>query len=191
MNLESVISSYQKNFKSPLGAYVYMLLNQTTPEFFVLSSNIENELGEKLEFILKESKDLNSIIKAVQLLPIELFNNIENEMGEENDLSKNKLLQNINNLNYIDINFNKKDSWNELSGFIEYNKYGNFIEDKQAVIKELNNYAQKFSMASISLNPNFKPLKFLEEFEKSANIMCEALDINPKQIGLGVLNLNY
>ena len=190
MEKNKVLESYINNFNSPIGAYVYMLLNQNTPELFTLSSNRNNDLSIQLENILLNANDLDSLTKQINSIPKEHFE-IVNEQSPENDLSKSTILKLIDNIKYVQTNWNSPNAWNELDGFIEYNKYSEFIADKSSLQKRLQEYVEKFSLASFSLNPNFSPNEFLEKFEHGINSMCEVLNIQPKQIGLNVLHLNY
>jgi hypothetical protein len=190
MENSKVIDSYKDSFKSPLGAYVYMQLNQRTPEFFVVSSKGPKELSSQFEDILTITTDFNSLMAALKSLPEEPFKILQEE-NVENDLTKATMLRSVGNLKYLGIDFNSKDAWNELNGFIEYNAYTEFIKDKEPLQQKLREHVEKFSLASFSLNPNFNPDEFLDKFEKGINSMCEVLKIEPKQIGLKTLNLNY
>lgn len=190
MENSKVIDSYKDSFKSPIGAYIYMQLNQRTPEFFVVSSKGTNALSSQFEDILTNATDLNSIIVALKDLPETPFQILQ-EQNPENDLTKATMLKSVSNLKYLGIDFNSKDAWNELNGFIEYNEYTEFIKDKEPLQQKLSEYVEKFSLASFSLNPNFNPDEFLDKFEIGINSMCEVLKIEPKQIGLNSLNLNY
>ncbi len=190
METDKIIDSYKSNFKSPLGAYVYMLLNQHTPEFFVISSQGNNKLSSQLENILLNAEDFNSLIKELKSIPKDLFNSLQ-EQNKENNLSKENILKLVGNLKYANIDWNSKDSWSELNGFIEYNRYSPYIKNKEELQQKLKEHVEKFSLSSLSVNPNFNPDEFLEKFEKGVKSMCEVLNISPKQIGLNALNLNY
>lgn len=185
-----VIESYKNSFQSPLGAYVYMQLNQKNPEFFVVSSKGANALSSQFEDILTNAKDFDSLMVDLKSLPDEPFKVLE-EQNPENDLTKATMLRSVGNLKYLGIDFDSKDAWNELNGFIEYNAYTEFVKDKEPLQQKLKEYVEKFSLNSFSLNPNFSPDEFLFKFEKGVKSMCEVLNIEPKQIGLNSLNLNY
>lgn len=187
MNTKKTLDSYKQNFKSPLGAYVYMLMNQRFPEFFTLSSDENNTLSENLESILMNAEDMNSIIKCITSIPNQQIESIQLE-STENDLSKDNVLTVIGNLKYAQIDFN---SWEELNGIIEYNQFSQFIKDKEPLRKKLQEFSQQYSLASFSLNPNFQPNEFIENFHNSIIPICDALKIKPQQIGLNHLHLNY
>ena len=190
MENSKVIDSYKDSFKSALGAYVYMQLNQKNPEFFVVSSKGPNSLSSQFEDILTNATDFNSLMIALKSLPEEPFKILQ-EQNPENELTKDAMLRSVGNLKYVGIDFDSKDAWNELNGFIDYNAYTEFIKDKEPLQQKLKEYVEKFSLNSFSLNPNFNPNEFLDKFEKGINSMCEVLNIAPKQIGLNSLNLNY
>ncbi len=190
MNPNDTLSSYRESFESPLGAYVYMMFNQNKPEFFTVSSNEISDISNKLESILLKAKDVDSIFSSIQEIPGELFEKVQNKNGE-NDLSKSALLKLVGNLKYNPVDWKSENAWDELKGFVEYNNYSPFIKDKEPLQKQLKEYAEKFSLASFSLNPNFNPLDFIDKLDKGINSMCEVLNISPKQIGLNILNLNY
>lgn len=190
MKNNKIIDSYKDSFKSSIGAYVYMQLNQKTPEFFVVSSKGANALSTQFEDILRNATDINSLVRALKDLPEEPFKILEKE-NPENDLTKTSMLKSVGNLKYLPIDWNAENSWEELNGFIEYNGYTTFIKDKEPLQKKLQEHVTKFSLASFSLNPNFDPNNFLDDFEQGIISMCEILDIKPKQIGLNNLNINY
>jgi hypothetical protein len=189
MNNNKVIESYKSNFKSLLGAYLYMHLNQNTPEFFVLSSEGSSDLTKKLENILLNAEDLNSVTKQIKDIPEELFKAVQ-EQNSENDLSQAAMLRSIGNLKYLSIDWNAN-SWEELNGFIDYNHYTPFIANKDQLQNKLKENVEKYSLLSFALNPNFAPDEFLKNFDTGINSMCDVLNINPKQIGLNALHINY
>lgn len=170
MKNEQIVDSYKNNFKSPIGAYVYMLLNQNAPELFTLSSNRNNDLGNQLENILVNAQDFNSIITDLNSAPKESFDIVSQE-SLENDLSKPTILKLVNNIKYVQIDWNAPNAWSELSGLIEYNQFSQFIPDKLPLQQKLQEYAEKFSLASLSLNPNCYPHEFLDKFDM-ALIQC-------------------
>lgn len=187
---QEVIDSYKNSFKSPLGAYVYMMLNQNVPEMFVLSSKKNDDITLKLEEILLNTTNIENLNNELKQLPENLFQDLE-LLKSENDLSKKKLLQLVGNLKYLSIDLVSNNAWQELNGFIDYNGYSNYVSNKLPLQKKLKECAEKFSFASLSVNPNFKPDDFLNNLEIGINAMCETLNILPKQIGLNVLNVNY
>jgi hypothetical protein len=189
METSNVIKSYQNNFKSPFGAYVYMLLNQHKPEFFIVSSNNDRE-EIKLESILLNADNSEDLILEITNIPEDYFVSIQ-EQNLENDLSKKTILKLIENLKYTSIDWSSNGAWEELSGFIKYNKYSEFIVDKSKLKEELQKQVEKFSLSSFSLNPNFHSKEFLESFEVGVTYMCEVLNISSKQVGLNTLNINY
>lgn len=191
MDLSSsdVIESYQSNFKSSLGAYVYMHLNQIKPEFFVLS---HNNFNSKLTDICKEANSLKEILNAINELPNSFFDTIQLE-NNENDLSKKAILKTLRNIEFLDINWQDKNSWIELKGHIEFNNYSLFLdnEKQQQIQTQLSSLVEKFGMKKISINPNFSPESFIHNLEQGLKELCQTLDFQPKQIGLGFLEVNY
>lgn len=184
-----VIDSYQSNFKSSIGAYVYMHLNQIKPEFFVLS---HNQFNSKITDICKKSTSIKEIVSAINQLPDSFFDTIQLE-NEENDLSKKGVLKSLRNIEFLDINWDNKNSWNELKGHIDFNNYSLFLDnDKQTKIQtKLNSLVEKFGLKKISINPNYSPESFIANLEEGLTELCQVLNIQPKQVGLGFLEINY
>lgn len=187
MSNQDVIESYKQNFQSPLGAYAYMVLNQKTPEFFVISSHKDSPLSEQMEQILRTTTNQTELEFKIQNLPDGLFDELQKNSAGENDISKKTLLKTITNLKYME----QTEDWENLNGIIDYNGFSKFVSDKISIKEKLQKLCGEYSLKDVSINPNFNPTQFLQDFREGTNIMCETLGISPTQIGLGTLSLNY
>lgn len=187
MSNQDIIESYKQNFQSPLGAYAYMVLNQKTPEFFVVSSHKDNPLAEQMEQVLRTTTNQKELELKIQSLPDELFDELQKNSAGENDISKKTLFKTITNLQHTE----QTEDWENLNGIIDYNGFTNFVADKIILKEKLQELCQEYSLKDSSINPNFNPTQFLQDFREGTNIMCETLEISSKQIGLGTLSLNY
>ncbi len=189
--MNDIIESYQQNFKSPIGAYIYLLLNQEMPNFFSINQNGEKPLGPKISKVLQEAGSLDEVIKGIDSIPNLLFLHEQEGVNPENDVSKSRVLKIIKNIAYLDIDFEKNDSWKELKGLIEYNDFSLFISDKQEIMNKIKELVEEFSLKDLNLNPNFYPLEFLKDFKESVNCMCQVLNMKSENIGMGILSLHH
>lgn len=187
-----VIDSYKNQFTSSLGAYLYMYLNQEKPEFFSLSSLGDNSISETMENICKNATSFTDVSTAIKNLPDVFFSNVQSE-NEENNLSKNEILKVIRNIGFLDIEWDKPHSWNNLTGLVEFNNFSLFLEqkEKQKIQNQLAHISETYNMKKLALNPNFNPDDFIEKFQSGLNQLCTTLELNPQQIGLGFLEVNY
>jgi hypothetical protein len=183
-----IIDSYKQNFKSPLGAYVYMFLNQTKPELFVISSKSDNEFSKNLENLLFNVETESELLLQMNHISELSLKKIQ---SAENDLSKESIFKDLINIKYLKIDWNNTDAWENLNGLINYNNYSVFLINKDDLLFKMKQVAEEFSINSISINPNHYPNEFINDFQSGAKIMCDALEINPDKIGLNVLELNY
>ncbi len=190
VDIDSVIYSYKKEFKAPIGAYAYMLLNQHFPELFVVSSLTEKnyDLSAVLEKIFRDATSMDEINAGFNGIDKDLFGVINANV--ESDISWDNAMKVVSNLKYLNVSWDES-SWSNLSGVIEYNGFGNFISKKDDLINELSTAADEFSMKGISVNPNFKVYDFLSNLRSGINTMCKVLNFDPKKIGLNELHLNY
>lgn len=184
-----VIDSYKLHFQSSVGAYVYMHLNQSMPEFFVLSSQ---SVQTKFKQICQEGKSLDDIIKNITSIDVKFFDNIQEE-NSENDLSKNAVLKKLRNIAFLDIDWHQDTSWNELKGHVEFNNYSLFVDStkEKEIQSQLAQIAENFGIRKISINPNFYPDEFIKTFGSGLKDLCIALNLHEKQIGLNMLEVNY
>lgn len=187
---DEVIDSYKSEFNSPLGAYVYLLLNQQMPELFVVSSDSKRNMPITAELlkVLTKAESLENIISDLKVIPNKMF---EDVISLENDVSAAAVSKLISNLKYMPLSLNTKDDWNNLSGLIEYNNFSPYVKDTANIISQLKLMNESFSMNSVSLNPNYNPQEFINNISSGINTMCETLNLNPKYIGLNTLDLNY
>lgn len=187
MNL--IIESYKNNFKSPIGAYSYILLNQYFPELFTISSEKSEKdlISNEIESIFKNANNLEEILN--------FFNSIDQKnlnkfliLSGENNFDKNNILSVMKNLKYSDIDFSSFDCIQAIS---EYNKITPFLNNKIFLQKKLKQMSKNLGLAEIRLNYNFNPNEFLNEFEKNVKMMADVLNFDIKNLGLGVLKIEY
>lgn len=90
----SILDSYKNSFKSSLGTYTYLLLNQKIPEIFAISTNTDNEspVYKELTEILENSQSLDEIIKKVEKISEIDFSKV---VHEENKVDKETVLKTI------------------------------------------------------------------------------------------------
>lgn len=188
-SIKEVIDSYKQNFQSSVGAYAYMHLNQSMPEFFVLSSkNVHTEITD----LCQQATSLNDIIKGIKNIDNTLFAKIQSE-NSENDLSQNAVLKKLRNISFLDIDWQQDNAWDELKGHIEFNHYSLFIDSNKAkeIQTQLSQIAESFGIRKISINPNFHPEEFVKTFSSGLKDLCIALNLHEQQIGLNMLEVNY
>lgn len=190
--INKVITSYKDSFKSPVAAYAYLLLNQKYPELFVISTNEKkiSPVEKDLCSILEQAQSLDEIIDKVQQIPSKNFDKI---ISDENEINQRKILKDLKAIKYSQVDWTKDNSWENLSGAIEYNKYSNYLntENKALLLSKMNNCVNEFNLSEFNLNPNYQPKEFINNIKQGIYTMCEGLGITPRQIGLGVLQLNY
>lgn len=184
--MNSIIKSYENNFKSPMGAYAYLLINQQFPEVFVISTDneIQKDISNMLEEKLKEVSSYEDVLVAIGSI-----NEIKYEeiIYSEQNINRQKIIDLIENIQHIDI----KNDWNILDGLIEYNNFGIFIENKKSFKEQLQSLAIEYSFKSITLNASYKGEEFINMLSEQLPIMCDVLEIIPEHIGLKTLELNY
>lgn len=186
-----MIKSYKDNFESSLGAYAYLMLNQNFPHLFTVSSDNEKQKANKnayqsLEKILTKDLSLKEMINKVkELSETTLF-----DTSECND-TKKKVLKTLKNIEYLNVSWDKKQSWENVEGAILYNNFSEFIKDKTLLIDILKKTQEEFGLESLSINLTSNPESFIKEFRTGVKEMCNVLDIKPKQLGLNRLEVNF
>lgn len=189
--MNAILDSYKDNFNNPLGGYCYLILSQNFPQLFAVSSDpaqqkINALAYNSLEAIFNGSEDLDEIINKVK----ETGDSFIFDTSECTQTTE-KVIKTLKNIKYLDIKWDKKSAWENVESVIEYNNFSKFIEDKNPLIKKLTSISKEYSLKSINIQLQTDPENFIKEFSSGIKTMCESLGIQPHQIGLNTLKVNY